>query len=416
MEQQIVMRLLFVDQPIPNVIVESWMTTQAQKEAVQSLEALQSLHLIQDMSHTKTVVLTNSFKVGLKDAVVSGKLSCLEEFDVEQKYKKTVQDLYSYGVERWECVLKYMALPSAETEKAVSAESRQALQAAGFVKIESQRDSTLEITSKGFQFLLMDRTSQLWIYLLNYLKYLEEKDANVVEPLTFLFHLSFCTIGKAYSSKRLTDQMEDFLQHLREAGLVYQRKRKAGWFYATPLAISLTIGRDDDSSSLTSIGRKHHGFISVETNFRLYAYTDSVLQLAVVSTFTDMTYRFANMTVGVVTRESVRKALQVGITSVQIIEYLKANAHEMMLKQTPIIPQVICDQLRLWELERDRFQFDEGVLYSNFLSDDDFTSFRNYAKDLNVLLWENAGNRLLVVNSSGHDLMKQYWKKQKQPT
>lgn len=31
MEQQIVMRLLFVDQPIPSVLVESWMSAQSQK-------------------------------------------------------------------------------------------------------------------------------------------------------------------------------------------------------------------------------------------------------------------------------------------------------------------------------------------------------------------------------------------------
>lgn len=65
-----------------------------------------------------------------------------------------------------------------------------------FIFRENQRDSTLEITSKGFQFLLMDRTSQLWIYLLNYLKYLE-----VTEFLSKFFR-----IGQFFVSSRKKTQ------------------------------------------------------------------------------------------------------------------------------------------------------------------------------------------------------------------
>lgn len=39
------------------------------------------------------------------------------------------------------------------------------------------------------------------------------------------------------------------------------------------------------------------------------------------------------MSVGVLTRESVRRALSVGITANQIIDYLRTNAHDQMLKE-----------------------------------------------------------------------------------
>jgi len=207
--------------------------------------------------------------------------------------------------------------------------------------------------------------------------------------------------------------MLDFLQHLRETGLVCQRKRTAGFFFPTPLALSLAIGKSGDSSVLSSGLMKSKGFLVVETNFRVYTYSDSALQLAVVSTFCDMTYRFGNMSVGVLTRESVRRALSVGITANQIIDYLRTNAHDQMLKEAPIVPPTITDQIRLWELERDRFIFDEGVLYSNFISDDEYSSLRNYARQIDALMWESAGGRMLVVTPSGHELIKQ-WKNQNQ--
>jgi len=36
--------------------------------------------------------------------------------------------------------------------------------------------------------------------------------------------------------------------------------------------------------------------------------------------------------------------------------------------------------MRLWELERDRFRFADGVLYSQFLCQKDFELLRDYAR------------------------------------
>lgn len=426
MEKQFIMRMVLIEQPLSSVIIQSWCGSNDQSDVQAILTTLRSLHIL--LESDDTICLVPAFRRGLKQALLCGKLSGLEEVTVEEKHRKTSKDLYNYGIERWECILKYMALPSVETQKAVSQENRQILNAAGFINV--QRCSEIpEITSDGFKFLLTDRISQLWIYLLNYLKHIEENEAeklglnlpggsennepfrhkiamSIVEPLNFLFHLSFCTLGKAYSSKNLSDQMEDFLQQLREVGIVYQRKRKSGWFYPTPLAIGLCSScATNDLQS----GKVSSGFLVVETNYRVYAYTDSLLQLAIVSTFTDMIYRFGNLSVGILTRESVRRALQVGITSKQIVDYLKSNSHDIALNNPNPVPPVICDQLRLWELERDRFQFDEGALYSNFVSEVEFDKFRNIAKAQNVLLWENIDNRLMVIRKEGTDIMKQMW-------
>ena len=48
--------------------------------------------------------------------------------------------------------------------------------------------------------------------------------------------------------------------------------------------------------------------------------------------------------------------------------------------QKPVIPATVTDQIRLWELERDRFRFADGVLYSQFLCQKDFDLLRDHAR------------------------------------
>jgi len=60
--------------------------------------------------------------------------------------------------------------------------------------------------------------------MLQYLDTCEQRDLNLPECLSMLFQLSFSTLGRDYSSEGLSPSLLIFLQHLREFGLVYQRK------------------------------------------------------------------------------------------------------------------------------------------------------------------------------------------------
>lgn len=62
------------------------------------------------------------------------------------------------------------------------------------------------------------------------------------------------------------------------------------YFFITPLFKNLTAA----STSAETSGEKqgNNGYIIVETNYRVYAYTDSSLQLAILSTFTEMLHRY----------------------------------------------------------------------------------------------------------------------------
>lgn len=64
-----------------------------------------------------------------------------------------------------------------------------------------------------------------------------------------------------------------------------------------------------------------------------------------------------------------------------MINFLNINLHTDMAKSSKRkqIPPTVTDQIKLWEIERDRFTFKDGVLYSQFLSQNDFELLRNYA-------------------------------------
>ncbi|XP_066064807.1 general transcription factor IIH subunit 4 isoform X4 [Chamaea fasciata] len=272
------------------------------------------------------------------------------------RHARDVSALDKYAEERWEVVLHFMVgSPSA----AVSQDLAQLLVQAGLMKSEGGEPPC--ITSAGFQFLLLDTPAQLWFFILQYLRGAEARGMDLVEILSFLFQLSFSTLGKDYSVEGMSESLLTFLQHLREFGLVFQRKRKSRRFYPTRLAIALASGTAGTPAG-TPAGTEadSHGFVLVETNYRIYAYTDSELQVALIALFSELLYRFPNLVVAQVTRDSVQAAIANGITADQIIHFLRTRAHPAMAKQTPVLPPTITDQIRLWELERDRLRFSDG--------------------------------------------------------
>lgn len=276
----------------------------------------------------------------------------------------------------------------------------------------NEEDGTHHITKSGFQFLLMETSSQVWYFILQYLDTVHSRNLNLPECLNFLFQLSFATLGKDYSTGGLTQGLLQFLQHLREFGLVYQRKRTAGRFYPTRLALNIASGEKKGIME-----RHREGYIVVETNYRVYAYTSSDLQVALIGLFAEMLYRFPNLAVGVITRDSVRQAFRGGITRNQITRFLRMHAHPVQQDahakiSVPIIPPTVVDQIALWEEERNRFTFTEGVLYNQFLSHSDFDTVKNYAESQNVCVWSNTRNRTVVVTKEGHEPVKKFWKKQ----
>ncbi|CAH1155068.1 unnamed protein product [Phaedon cochleariae] len=409
--RQYVIRILFVEQPVPQAVVASWGSQAFSKEHTHVSKVLTELSVWQEAGIPGGLlgwILSPTFKKNLKVALLGGgkAWSMSSALEVDSK-ARDVSFLDAYSQERWECVLHYMV--GSQQQEGISADAVRILLHAGLMK-RDEEDGSPVITRQGFQFLLLDRQAQVWHFILQYLDTVEERGLDLVECLTFLFQLSFSTLGKDYSTEGMSPGLLIFLQHLREFGLVYQRKRKAGRFYPTRLALNITTSNDKVPDIEEDAPK---GYIVVETNYRVYAYTDSNLQVALVGLFTELMYRFPNLVVGVITRDSVRQALRGGITADQIIGFLKQHAHPRMLDlqaKQPLPPTVV-DQIKLWELERNRLVYSEGVLYSQFLSQADFNVLKEYAKSIGCLIWDNNDRRTLVINKSSHDDVKKFWKR-----
>lgn len=151
------------------------------------------------------------------------------------------------------------------------------------------------------------------------------------------------------------------LEDLRDYGLIWQRRVCSCIFFHLPfashfavkptsrrfnptrLATTLTSSSLPLPTSTGSSSGSKEGFIVLETNYRVYAYTgifssssfvftmqlltscacvENPLQTAVLNLFVSLKYRFPNLVVGSITRESVRKALTNGITADQVCQLL----------------------------------------------------------------------------------------------
>ncbi|KAJ8717562.1 hypothetical protein PYW07_005492 [Mythimna separata] len=414
-----VIRLLFVEQPVPQAVVTSWVSQAFAKEQAKACEALSELSVWQEAPIPGGMpgwMLALSFKKNLKVALLGGGRPWSMSSSLEPDGKaRDVAFLDAYALERWECVLHYM-VGSAQTE-GISADAVRILLHAGLMTRDAE-DGSAVITRAGFQFLLLSTAKQVWLFLQHYLHTAEKRSLSAAECLAFLYQLSFSTLGKDYSTEGMSNNMLVFLQHLREFGLVYQRKRKAGRFFPTRLALNISMVRSGSTPAPLCAPAQQRGYIMVETNYRVYAYTQTNLQVALLGLFTELMYRFPNLVVGVLTRESVRQALRGGITAEQIIHYLEQHAHPQMLKSetggirsSSMLPPTVVDQIKLWETERNRFVYTEGVVYNQFLSQADFVVLRDYAKQQGVLTWQSERSRTMVVTRHGHDDVKKFWKR-----
>ncbi|PCH42362.1 transcription factor Tfb2 [Wolfiporia cocos MD-104 SS10] len=408
LERQLIMNLLWMESPISTATMSAWVTREGRKAYNESLSTLARLHIVPHSA--SKLALNSTFKSSLRHAITgggaSGSFGLPADADLQHP-SPSIDTLDAYALERWETILHYMV--SSGTGQFPARPSKEVLfllQRSGLMT--SMHGGALQITSSGFQFLLHSPHAQLWELLLQYLQIVEERQMDLVEVLSFLLMLSTMELGQEYSSEKLSSTQIAMLADLRNYGLIWQRDTSSRRFNPTRLATALTSSSPPlPMSSGIGVSSQSQGFIVLETNYRLYAYTDNPLQIAVLNLFVTLKSRFPNLVIGAITRESVKKALANGITADQIISYLTAHAHPQMHKNVcsdckPLLPVTVQDQIRLWELEKNRLKSEEGYLYTAFASQADYEYVLNYAKQLNIVLWENPSRRCFFGSLDGH--------------
>ena len=110
---------------------------------------------------------------------------------------------------------------------------------------------------------------------MGYMAIAEESGADSRDAvLSFLMRLGFLEQGVSYPAEvpDLSAAQVIVLRDLVTLGLVYMRKLNSRRYYTTPLAIRLL-----SCAAHAEAGPSQRGFLVLETNFRLYSYTDSPL-------------------------------------------------------------------------------------------------------------------------------------------
>ncbi|GAA6033215.1 hypothetical protein JCM8097_002999 [Rhodosporidiobolus ruineniae] len=382
-----------------------------------SLSALARLHILtprlsgqgEQPTDATQLDMNPKFRQSFRSALTGG--GTAGSFGVaapEQDEDVTVQFLDQHAEMQWETIQHFMVGSEAGAKKP-SESVLKLLVRSELMYSPTQSLRQMRITSKGFQFMLEDVNTQLWDLLLAYL----EDSEDLVETIGFLFMLGSLELGRAYLTDHLTDAQRGVLKDLADYGLVYRPSPSSTHFYPTRLATTLTSSAPPLVSSRYTNEEK--GFIVLETNYKLYAYTSNPLQIAVLGLFAMLKTRFANFVTGHITRDSIRRGLANGITANQIISYLASRAHPQMralaTDAEKLLPTTVVDQIRLWEHERRRIQTADGYLYDDFSSAHDFELVRDYAREIGAVLWESERARRVMVTSEGHAQVREFIKR-----
>ncbi|OCT47481.1 RNA polymerase II transcription factor B subunit 2 [Cladophialophora carrionii] len=450
-----VMMLLYMPRPMSVKQLELFVKEGSRGEREYALDLLHRYHIFRDVTFdsTKAYALTPDFAKSLRRALTGagdnrsfGQLAKVPERD-----RVSISELDEYSRQRWEGILGYMvgssAIPLLENEQSAAIDPApgviELLKAGHLIEVSGtySRGGTAKITKEGFAFVLQDINTQVWALLFLYVDNAELLEMDKVDVLSFLFLVSSLELGVTYSTSTLDDTQHRILSDLVSLGLVYQpaiddEGTPANYFYPTRLATTLTsdsattlsatntqvgtsLSQPSTNTSTANSTGTQKGFIIVETNYRVYAYTSSPLQIALLSLFINLRSRHPNLVTGKMSKSSVQRAVQAGITAEQIISYLTSHAHpqmrrhaaaeqaalqargiqtsEQIARAVPILPATILDQIHLWQLERDRMTTTPGFLFRDFSTHAEYEGVVKYADETGVLVWKDDGKRLFFV-------------------
>ncbi|RSH90861.1 RNA polymerase II transcription factor B 52 kDa subunit [Saitozyma podzolica] len=357
--------------------------------------------------------LNDAFKRGLRNALTGLHVQLVRRTvrTHPSDLSPSVDDLIHHGETTWESILKYMVSSGLAGGLAAVRPRQQVLQllhASGLMADPSDMSGRnpnydrLTITSKGFQFLLEDRQTQLWQILMFYLNLREANEGRSAEILSLFFSLGCMQLGQGYSASQSFPRTQSTLEDLEQYGFIHRRPRnadgrKSDHFFPTHLATGLCSG--DEGGGIGTAGTTGAGgsagstvlakeageekrFLILETNYKIYAYTSNELEIAILNLFVDIRIRYPNLVVGKLDRQNVKAAMEKGISAHQIISYLSSHAHSQMYNSPPpLLHPTIVDQLHLWDKERNRLKAEETVMFEFFskeLFDDTEAEARRY--------------------------------------
>ncbi|WCJ27011.1 General transcription and DNA repair factor IIH subunit TFB2 [Euphorbia peplus] len=402
-----VLEILYIDGPVLAKTLEEWVLDDGSTKHRVAIDRLIQLRIVTETVDRKKEIsyrLNPTFQINLQKHIINGGVLPREPMASTIKLP-SLEELEAYALGQWECFLLQL-INSGQADKHTNfSPSMMNILRRGLL---SQRDKEApRLTESGFQFLLMDTNGQLWYIIREYISNSEERGIDPADLISFLLELSFHITGKGYNMNTLTEIQRTTIKDLGDLGLVkLQQGRKESWFIPTQLATNLSV-------SLTDSPSRKQGFVMVETNFRLYAYSTSKLHCEILRLFARVEYQLPNLIVGAITKESLYRAFENGITADQIISFIQQNAHPRVAERLPSVPENVTDQIRLWESDLNRVEMAPAHLYDEFPSRDVYEAACDFAREWGGLLWEDSKKMRVVVKAEIHMNMREFIRGQK---
>lgn len=426
--QYTVQRLLLIRGATPFEELRSWHPPDFKSTQNSALLLMKNLHILQGKSGD--VWLNGDFQKSLGIAISGevptfGTRLTVNDPALNSVILKRIAEL---ARQRWEEILYALVTGTREKWKGLQM-TREILIGAKLASPEGN------ITQSGFQFLLGSKMDQLWTLLIQYFMMFDASGRDVVDAIH-----AICRLSLMPPAASLFGFPNEAIELFLELGLAVRQKSLAtadipahllptiqGGVMATQLAGFLRSGASDDLlqsyASTSSLG-----YIVVETNYKVYAYTRSPLQIAILGLFLKLRDRHENMVHGQLTGPSVQAAMAKGITAQQIIAYLTSHLHPIMKRNDPsmqlpapeetswlagdtlppLLPPVIEDQVHLWERDRNRLITKEAYMYQQFANEQQFNRAVEEARRDKCMIYVNYPKRILIIEPDGHAALKAF--------
>lgn len=386
MSQMIIKRLLHLSDPFPfELMRKEWhlgsiAPTEWRPAQNASLLLLKKLNILQGM-HGE-VFLNQSFKKqlleGLDDFYGGNDGGGSVEWKNPPKNDKSLPswDLHLYSLIKGGTDKRTMKLSQSQSPPPPPSIIRKIFKSLFFI------DEEETITNDGFAFLLKKKSEQLFVVIFKFLDSLIDH----TKKLGGIYIISSLILGITPPPSLLSSQTNDqFISFLKEINIIDRH------LLPTHLSLYLRPRYKEEVRMESSL--------IMETNHKLYFYTKDPLQIAIISSFTQITSSFPNMIGGQLTGSSVAVAFKKGITANQLIEYLKS-----LTEASSSIPMVIEDQIRVWEgMQRRLNGRNRSILYRNFANTLQFNAVKEEAIKKGSLLYSNPLKKVLVVKREFED-------------
>ena len=395
---QIVLRLLFTDDSfkISADVIKSWiqMPSDSQpsneyrdqifKAALTRTQSLRILCSELDSNNRTMYWLSTTFKHSLLQAIAPDSEGSLKENYLPKSHPNAPKiSMLQKNALRWDKLL----IAAAGLEDP-SDSLKKILELSGLL-IKGT------ISKKGCRLLLSNPNTQLWTFILSLVTTVSNSS------LELIFRLADCPVGCGIDLSEYAS-IESFITTISDVGIaIFDRKSLSLW--PTPVA-----------SYFSSTEQKSDGFVVVEPNFKVYAYTDSDLHFQILKQFLQIRARFPNMIVGTITPLSIRLGIvQSGLSAEDIIGFLERSAHPVRLKSSevidlaraegddssetahaPPIPANVKDQIELWEAEVYRVPSKKALFLKGFKNEEEWQSCYDFCSERDLLLWIPGKSRL----------------------